>query len=330
MWVSDRVVSRLRDVASWPELPEGRYRIVRPIGAGGMGRVYVARDERLDRDVAIKVSNAPDAGSELDQRLEREARVLADLEHPGIVPVHDVGVLDDGRLFYVMKLVDGHTLDAQSATLSSESDALAIFERIAEPLAFAHARGIVHRDVKPSNVMVGPFGEVLVLDWGVAKTLGVGDSKTPGQRDVSAAADSAPVSRPPAVNSHTADGTRMGTPGFMAPEQAQGRVADISAATDVYALGRLLHWMLEQAEARPSKRLRAIVTKCLNDAASARYADAGHLLKDIARYRAGLAVEASPETLWDRFVRWFVKYRTFILLIAAYLAMRAALAWSRQ
>lgn len=316
MWVSDRIVHRLRDVASWPELPAGRYRIMRPIGAGGMGRVYVARDERLDRDVAIKVSNTPVAGSELDARLEREALLLADLEHPGIVPVHDVGVLEDGRLFYVMKRVDGETLDAHAATLTGESDVLAIFERVAEPVAFAHARAIVHRDIKPANVMIGSFGEVLLLDWGTAKRLN------------ELAAE--PRNAAPAVSLDgdvTKTGTRMGTPGFMAPEQAEGRVAEITRATDVYALGRLLRWMLDTSGVPPSKRLRAIVDKCLAGTPSARYDDASHVVRDIARYRAGLAVEALPENVWDQFARWFGRYRTFILMIAAYLAMRALLAW---
>ncbi len=301
MWISDRVVAHLRDVASWPALPEGRYRIVRPVGAGGMGRVYVARDERLGRDVAIKVSHAPVAGTELDVRLQREALLLADLEHPGIVPVHDVGVLDDGRLFYVMKRVEGRSLAEHVATLTSESDVLSVFERVAEPIAFAHARGIVHRDVTPSNVMIGSFGEVLVLDWGAARRL----------------------------DDEEAAGTRIGTPGFMAPEQADGRAAEITRASDVFALGALLSWMLAESHVKSPKRLRAIADKCQAVAPADRYVDAAHVVRDLARYRSGLAVEASPETAWDRCSRWFVKYRTFILLIAAYLAMRAILAWAR-
>ena len=335
MWLSDQVVTHLRDVASWPDLPEGRYRVIRPIGQGGMGRVYEARDERLDRDVAIKVSNAPFAGSSLDERLEREALVSATLEHPGIVPVHDVGVLADGRLFYVMKLVRGDTLERHAPSLTSESARLSLFERVAEALAFAHARGIVHRDVKPSNVMVGAFGEVLVLDWGAAKR--VDDPGLGRTRPVDAAMPGA--SHPTGA---TEPGTRMGTPGFMAPEQAQGRVDDVSCATDVYALGALLCWLLagrppgaNTASARglrdtlPSapRRLRAIVGKCLAERAAERYATAGDLVADVARYRAGEAVRACPETPWDRLGRWFVKYRTFIGLIAAYLIMRAVVAW---
>jgi serine/threonine protein kinase len=307
MWLSDEVVTHLRDVASWPDLAGGRYTIVGPLGRGGMGRVFVARDERLNRDVAIKISNAPAAGSALDDRLQREALVLADLEHPGIVPVHDAGLLEDDRRFYVMKLVHGETLESHAASLAGESARLAIFERVAEPVAFAHARGIVHRDLKPSNIMVGSFGEVLVLDWGLAKVLGAPDQQ---------AGSSVP-------------GTRMGTPGFMAPEQAQGRVSEVSPAADVYALGALLLWMLGIGGAPIPRRLRAIAEKCLAERPADRYPDAAHVVADLARYRAGLAVHACPETVWDKAGRWLAKYRTFILLIAAYLAMRAVLAWLR-
>jgi len=171
-WLPDVVVERLRDVATRPELPSDRYVILRPIGRGGMGTVYAARDEQLGREVAIKVSNAVAPADDLEQRLRQEARVLATLEHPGIVPVHDAGRLDDGRWFYVMKLVRGHTLGEHAAALAHEAARLAIFERVAETVAFAHAAGVVHRDLKPSNVMVGQFGEVLVLDWGMASVLG--------------------------------------------------------------------------------------------------------------------------------------------------------------
>lgn len=317
-WLSDRVVGRLRDVASWPELPQGRYRIMRPIGHGGMGRVFLARDDKLNRDVAVKVSNAAAAGTDLDARLQREALVLADLEHPGIVPVHDVGVLDDGRLFYVMKLVQGQTLAEHAASLDGEHARLSLFERILDAIAFAHARGVVHRDLKPSNVMVGAFGEVLVVDWGTARI-----------RDALSSDSLTPAPTLSARASATVAGTRMGTPGFMAPEQAEGRVNDVAAATDVYALGALLQWLLGDAAPEAPKRLRAIIDRCKSTAPGDRYPDARALAADLARYRDGLAVDAYKETVWDRAARWFAKYRTFILLIVAYLIMRALVAWLR-
>ena len=315
-WLPNAVVDRLRAVATWPELPGDRYAIDRPIGRGGMGTVYVARDTLLGRDVAIKVSNAPAPGTGLDERLRQEAQVLAKLEHPGIVPVHDAGLLGDGRLFYVMKLVHGDTLSAHIARLQGESAVLGVFERVAETMAFAHAAGVVHRDLKPSNVMVGRFGEVLVLDWGVAKVLAT----------------------------DALSGTRVGTAGFMSPEQARGESAT-GTASDVFALGAVLYWMLtgatpantrEEANrqlralaSRPPVRLRAIVLKCLAPDVSERYAHAGDLAADLARYRAGQPVLAHRETPLERFGHWFIRYRTFILLVAAYLVMRAMFAFFR-
>ena len=167
-----------------------------------MGTVYAAIDTALDREVAIKVSNAV-ASAAFERRLATEAKILARLEHPGIVPVHDdVGRLADGRLFYVMKLVHGRTLRDHLQHASDLSDRLRIFERICEAVAFAHARRILHRDLKPDNVMIGSFGEVMVMDWGVATALSSpGDG---GGED------------PP--------GTVLGTHGFMAPEQARGEL----------------------------------------------------------------------------------------------------------
>jgi serine/threonine protein kinase len=338
-WLSNEVVRRLREVAVAPGLPAGRYRLLRPIARGGMGTVHAARDELLERDVAIKVSNSPVPNGDLEARLRREARVLARLEHPGIVPVHDAGVLDDGRLFYVMKLVRGETLAERAAQLTGEAAALSVLERVTDTVAFAHAAGVVHRDLKPSNVMVGRFGEVLVLDWGAARLLAQAmasisedhspDDHHPGHRDAPAPGG-------------TARGTRIGTPGFMAPEQGQGAAFAAGPEADVYALGALLYWMLTgdtpgtdtAASARrlqlvapkPSRRLRAIVQKCLSADPAGRYADAGELAADLVRYRAGLPVSAHREGPFERFGRWFAAYRTFILLVLAYLVMRTLFA----
>jgi serine/threonine protein kinase len=158
-WLSDDAVARLRTIAEEPDFSATRYRIVREIARGGMGVVYEAEDAELRRRVAVKVLAPELASDAAAQRMMDEARVLAQLEHPGIVPLHDAGTLPDGRVFYVMKLVRGHTL--------AEGAGLRQFLRICEAVAFAHARGIVHRDLKPSNVMVDEFGEVLVMDWGV-------------------------------------------------------------------------------------------------------------------------------------------------------------------
>lgn len=337
-WLSNDLVERLRDVATRPELASDRYVILRPIGRGGMGSVYAARDEQLGREVAIKVSNAVAPTDDLDQRLRQEARVLARLEHPGIVPVHDAGLLDDGRWFYVMKLVRGETLADHAASLEHEATRLVVFERVAETVAFAHAAGIVHRDLKPSNVMVGQFGEVLVLDWGVARVLARAD------RESGAAARGADR-RPDGPIDGTAGGTRLGTAGFMAPEQAHGDSSNAGPPADVYALGALLFWMwtgsaaptdindvsrcLGATSPAPSKRLAAIIRKCLAQAPGDRYASAAELMDDLARYRQGSSVSAHRESAIERAGRWLIRYQTFVWLVLAYLVMRVAFAFLR-
>src|SRR5260370_3458242 len=142
----------------------------------------------------------------------KEARILARLEHPSIVPVHDCGVLPDGRFYYAMKMVRGNRLDKEVGPAMALTERLQLFQKICDAVAFAHAHGVIHRDLKPQNIMVGPFGEVLVLDWGVARQIGPG-----------------------------ADGAVVGTPGYMAPEQATGDAALVDARADVYALGGSLY-----------------------------------------------------------------------------------------
>src|SRR5262250_4004502 len=170
-YLSDRALHRLRNGTELPDLAGTRYRLLGQVARGGMGVVYAAEDETLERRVALKVLEVPGNESELASRLLREARVLALLEHPGIVPVHDVGTLADGRVFYTMKFVEGQRLDKHIQSVLSFPDRLRLFLRICDSVAFAHARGVLHRDLKPANVMIGAFGEVLVMDWGLAKIM---------------------------------------------------------------------------------------------------------------------------------------------------------------
>ena len=176
-FISDAAIGRLRALDDLPDFAGTRYDVVEPIGRGGMGVVFRGRDRELDRDVAIKVtawSTAADA-----ERLRSEARTLAALEHPGIVPVHDVGRLPDGRVYSVMTLVRGERLDACASRLPLP-DRLRLFDRICDTVSFAHSRNVVHGDLKPANIMVGAFGQVLVLDWGGGGTEGY---MAPEQRD---------------------------------------------------------------------------------------------------------------------------------------------------
>ncbi|HEY2435021.1 MAG TPA: serine/threonine-protein kinase [Vicinamibacterales bacterium] len=218
MTLSDRAVDRLRRLEDRPEFDGGRYELGDEIGRGGMGVVFRAFDRELDRDVAVKVTawnTASDAA-----RLRREARTLASLEHAGIVSVHDVGRLRDGRVYLVMSLVRGARLDVHARRLPL-TDRLRLFDRICDTVAYAHARGIAHRDLKPANIMVADFGQVRILDWGLA------GGAEPG-----------------------------GTDGYRPPEQP---AAAFDARVDVYALGAILA-ELAQGEARPLASIGARAT----------------------------------------------------------------------
>jgi serine/threonine protein kinase len=321
-WLPDAAVERLREVAEWPDFDGTRYEILERVGSGGMGSVYRARDRELDREVALKVLSLPDPESAA--RMLREARVIARLEHPGIVPIHDVGRLPDGRVFYAMKLVIGQRLDQLVARGEPLAVRLRAFERICEAVAFAQARGVIHRDLKPENVMVGPFGEVLVMDWGLARGAG------------GAAEGAMPLSGERV--GATSHGAILGTPGYMAPEQARGDISSLDERTDVYGLGALLHFLLVGAPPPatatiPPGRLRsdvpvaleAVCRKALAAEPEARYVTAGELAGDIARFLAGDAVGAYPEGILRRARRLARKHRAAIVLIAAYLLMRLLL-----
>jgi len=168
--LSDSVLLHLRDVVDRPDLDGTRYTLEEEIGRGGLGVVYAALDTRLDRRVALKVMDAEWAG---------EARLIARLEHPGIVPVHDSGALPDGRVYYAMKLVAGTRADHYIAGDPPLAERLRVVHRVGEALAYAHSCGVLHRDLKPQNVMVGAFGEVYVMDWGVEGVAGTPAFRAP-------------------------------------------------------------------------------------------------------------------------------------------------------
>jgi serine/threonine protein kinase len=286
-----------------------------------MGVVWLAEDTVLQRRVALKILAPENSSPGLASRLLREAVVLARLEHPGIVPVHDAGVLTDGRTFYCMKYVEGKTLDKHVAGLSLR-ERLQLLERIAEPLAFAHAQGIVHRDLKPSNIMIGAFGEVLIMDWGLARVTADG-SDDPGMRAAAAAGTGTLLSGP----EPTGHGTVLGTPGYMAPEQARGDVALVDARADVFALGAILNFMLGETtgagqERRSRKPLFAIRDKAMAPEISARYASVPELASEVSRYLEGTPVSVYRETLVERTARLLSRHQVAVVLIAAYLLMR--------
>lgn len=286
-----------------------RYAIGSEIARGGMGIVFAAHDQVLNREVALKTVRPNLALSQSAfNRFTIESCITGRLEHPGIPPVHDLGRLPDGRPFLVMKLVRGRTMAdllAARGDLSDRDRWLRTFEQICDAVGFAHAQGIIHRDLKPANVMVGAFGEVQVMDWGLAKD-------THGSRTVSAG-DGEAGGRDPGSDL-TQAGSVLGTPSYMAPEQARGEIDRIGPATDVFALGAILCVILtgrppyagessrevlaraasgdvEDALGRLAKcgaapELTAIVRGCLAADPASRPSDGRALAEAVARYRA--------------------------------------------
>ena len=229
--------------ASQPAPSYGRFVVTGELGRGGMGAIYAARDPELRREVAIKVIRG--SGKTDRQRLARfvgEAQLTSQLQHPNIVPVHEVGVTEGGEVYFVMKKVEGRSLrEVVEALAAGDPETLRrwtlhrrlqAFMKVCDALAYAHDRGVLHRDLKPDNVMVGRFGEVLVMDWGVARLVG----------DETEVVTTEPVER--LSMARTLDGTAVGTPGYMSPEQAGGELARLDPRSDVWSLGAILYELL--------------------------------------------------------------------------------------
>src|SRR5690349_4408962 len=303
-------------------VPRGRsnYQFLGEIARGGMGVVLKGHDTDLGRDVAVKVldkrlSDRP----EVVQRFVEEAQIGGQLQHPGIVPVYELGTMQDERPFFTMKLVKGRTL----ATLLAERESLAanrqrlidIFESICQTMGYAHSRGVIHRDLKPANIMVGAFGEVQVVDWGLAKVLargGTADEKRAQQAHSHLTVlETVRSSQKTGSGSDSMVGSVMGTPAYMPPEQAAGHVDRLDERSDVFALGAILCEILSglppytgerdqiiaaaaQAETEPAferlaksgadPELVRITRQGLMPAAAARPANAGVLAERVHQY----------------------------------------------
>ncbi|MBI4568111.1 MAG: protein kinase, partial [Planctomycetes bacterium] len=239
----DADLDRARDLISGSS-PEGKYVVDREIGRGGMGQILAVADQDVRRQVAMKLMLG--ASERKLRRFLQEAQVTGQLEHPNIVPLHEIGVAPDGKVYFTMKLVRGENLgailrevftsDAKHAADFPLPRLLEIFIKMCDAVAFAHSKGVVHRDLKPENVMVAGFGEVLVMDWGLAKITG---------RDDGAAEDLVRTLRSEEGVSLSLDGQVMGTPSYMPPEQAdEERVAEVDELSDVYSLGAILYEIL--------------------------------------------------------------------------------------
>lgn len=328
---ADQIASLLKDSRGDVE----RYEIDREIARGGMGAVFKARDRELDCQVAMKVLLR--SGSFSEHRFRREARLTARLSHPGVVPVHDLGKASDDRMFFTMRLVEGRTfrevIDAVHAKDPEWplSRAVDVMIRVCETMAFAHSKGIVHRDLKPSNIMVGGFGEVYVMDWGVAGAVHALEGSD-GAEQLAAE----PTNTPDIL---TLDGDVLGTPAYMAPEQALGKRDEIGPSVDIYSAGALLYHLLtghmpyavpgestpskvilervRRGELEPIKRkdrhippeLIAIQEKSMARDRADRYSDMRAMASDLRAYIDLRLVAAYSEPMLHRVGRWIRRNR---------------------
>ena len=338
----------------------GRFRLLRQHARGGIGVVFVALDSELHREVALKqiqIQHADDPASRA--RFLIEAEVTGRLEHPGIVPVYGVGTNEQGRPFYAMRFVRGQSLkEAIDRYHQSDSqqkgdrahgnlalrELLARFIEVCHAIAYSHSRGVIHRDLKPANILLGPYGETLVVDWGLAKVVGRDDVTPQPAAEVTLRPSSA------SGTDHTTAGITIGTPAYMSPEQSEGRGEEIGPASDVYSLGATLYCILtgrpalsdnnvenmlvrlrrgaidppHRVKHRVPAALEAIVMKAMALRPADRYPSAQALGQDIERWLADEPVSARREPFWERARRWMRRHRTAVTAITATLVAATA------
>jgi tRNA A-37 threonylcarbamoyl transferase component Bud32 len=336
-----------------------RFQILRPHARGGLGQVFVARDEELRREVALKEIQERHADQpESRARFLLEAEVTGSLEHPGIVPVYSLGTYGDGRPFYAMRFIRGDSLKEAierfhkgRATLSPGEQVLALrqllgrFLDVCQAVGYAHSRGVLHRDLKPGNVMLGKYGETLVVDWGLAKVLGTADVETTEGLLVSSG-----------DSGLTQVGKALGTPAYMSPEQAAGELDQLGPRSDVYSLGATFYCLLagrppfteadagevlgkvrrgdfpppRQINRRVPPALEAVCLKAMALKPEDRYATPRELAGEIEHWLADEPVMAYRETLGTRLWRWTRKHNATVgtSCAAGVIFLTVAIAWA--
>jgi serine/threonine protein kinase len=313
---------------------EDRYIEGAEIGRGGLGRVSSVYDKRLGRQVALKEKLK--GGHRADARFFQEALITAQLEHPSIIPVYDFGRKTDGTICYAMKLVSGNTLTeaiTKKPLLATRLPLLPNVLAVCEAVAYAHSKKIIHRDLKPHNILVGDFGETILIDWGIAKSVGSKDWQTEEAQ-----------SKPSLEANLTQQGSVLGTPAYMPLEQAQGKEVDERA--DVYSLGAILYHLLSGKPPYQAKNgvevlklllagpppsleivaplaprdLQSIINKAMERDPRDRYETAKELVQDLKSFLAGQMVVARRYSLTERFYRILQKNRLTVLLWTVLLA----------
>ncbi len=335
-----------------------RFRIIRAHAKGGLGQISLANDTELNRQVAVKQIQPQFANFlEARERFLKEAKITGALQHPGIVPVYALGDDAEGQPYYAMRFIEGdslstaveafrkHKWDSERTRWIAFRKLLGRFVDVCQAIEYAHSRGILHRDIKPANIMVGPFGETLVVDWGLAKEL---------------SESLRPPNKMPALSGQcegprgedTREGTVAGTPGYMSPEQASGSIAALSSASDIFSLGATLLFVLTGKSPRPGllpfipsdfRSVRksvdvrvpdALLSICMKATAavpSDRYASAAELAEEIEHWLSDESIVAGTESISERTLRWCRNHVEIAAMIAGTFALLvASLTWGQS
>ena len=344
----------------FPETGEERYQVSGELGRGGMGLVLVGHDRTMRREVAIKVMRHPGkVRREHTARFLEEAQIQGQLDHPNICPIHELGMDAEGRPYFTMKRVQGRPLSEILESSPANDPAqltrhLRLFMKVCDGIAFAHSRGVIHRDLKPANIMVGEFGEVLVMDWGLARVM---------SRDEDHPRPMVTTMRQEEPSLQSMEGEILGTPSYMAPEQANGELSLIGPATDTYALGGVLYRILvgraphqgdSTADSLESARegrlpefptpaaeiasfcreLQPVILKTLNKEPIDRYSSVSALQRDISAFLDGRPLSVGSYTIMQRARKWVRRHRyacgAAALVLLAGLGTFGVVAWNAQ